>query len=181
MSLLALLGLRDPVRLLPVLLFETGWKVLWLSLVALPRAVAGDVDPATADLVVHVPRAPRRGRLVELVPRTASGVAAVEPARSALAGEDRTCVVCRHRAGFVVEALLFPHLNDAARMVDDGYASADDVDTAMRLGCGYPEGPFAMLDTIGPAVVASALPGIAAAFPSPAVVPAPLLMDLAGP
>jgi hypothetical protein len=53
MSLLAFLGLRYPVRLLPVLLFESIWKLLWLSAVALPKAVAGDLDPATQDVVVN--------------------------------------------------------------------------------------------------------------------------------
>ena len=53
MSVLAFLGLRYPMRLLPVLLFETLWKVLWLSLVALPKAVAGDLDAATSDLAVR--------------------------------------------------------------------------------------------------------------------------------
>jgi hypothetical protein len=51
MSLLALLGLRHPVRLLPLLLFESLWKVLWLSLVALPKAATGDLDAPTADIV----------------------------------------------------------------------------------------------------------------------------------
>jgi len=47
MSVLALLGLRYPVRTLPVLLFETAWKVLWLGLVALPHAAAGSLDRGT--------------------------------------------------------------------------------------------------------------------------------------
>ena len=51
MSVLAIVGLRHPVKLLPVLLFETGWKVLWLSLVALPRAAAGELDTATSETV----------------------------------------------------------------------------------------------------------------------------------
>lgn len=51
MSLLAFLGLRYPVRLLPVLLFESAWKLLWLSLVALPKAAAGSLDVATTDTV----------------------------------------------------------------------------------------------------------------------------------
>ena len=50
MSVLALLGLRYPVQLLPVLLFESAWKLLWLALVALPQAVSGGLDPATADV-----------------------------------------------------------------------------------------------------------------------------------
>ena len=53
MSVLAFLGLRYPVRLLPLLLFESLWKVLWLSLVALPKAAAGDLDAATSDLAVR--------------------------------------------------------------------------------------------------------------------------------
>ncbi len=48
MSLLAFLGLRYPVKLLPVLLFESAWKLLWLGLVAAPRAVSGDLDSASA-------------------------------------------------------------------------------------------------------------------------------------
>jgi hypothetical protein len=53
MSLLALVGLRHPVALLPVLVFESVWKVLWLALVALPLAVTGDLDPATSEVLVN--------------------------------------------------------------------------------------------------------------------------------
>jgi hypothetical protein len=53
MSLLALLGLRHPVRLVPLLLFECAWKLLWLSLVALPNAISGDLDSAMADTLVN--------------------------------------------------------------------------------------------------------------------------------
>jgi hypothetical protein len=52
MSLLAFLGLRHPVKLLPLLLFESAWKLLWLSLVALPKATTGDLDAATTETVV---------------------------------------------------------------------------------------------------------------------------------
>lgn len=52
MSLLSFLGLRYPVKLLPVLLFEAAWKLLWLAAVALPRAAAGDLDAATQDVVI---------------------------------------------------------------------------------------------------------------------------------
>jgi hypothetical protein len=53
MSLLAFLGLRQPVRLLPVLLFESVWKLLWLALVALPLASAGRLDAATSEVMVN--------------------------------------------------------------------------------------------------------------------------------
>ncbi|MDQ0120994.1 hypothetical protein J2T22_004207 [Pseudarthrobacter defluvii] len=54
MSLLALLGLRYPVAMLPVLLFEVTWKLLWLGIVALPHLIADDMDRATADLLFSV-------------------------------------------------------------------------------------------------------------------------------
>lgn len=53
MSLLALLGLRHPVKLLPILLFESAWKLLWLGLVALPDAASGELDAATTDILVN--------------------------------------------------------------------------------------------------------------------------------
>lgn len=58
-------------------------------------------------------------------------------------------VVCGDRAGFIVNALLFPYLNDAVRMLEANYASADDIDLAMKKGCGYPMGPFELLDVVG--------------------------------
>lgn len=51
MSLLAFLGLRYPVRLLPILLFECAWKLIWLAVVALPAVAAGDVDEATQEVI----------------------------------------------------------------------------------------------------------------------------------
>jgi len=53
MSLLALLGLRHPVKLLPVLLFESAWKLLWLSLVGLPLAASGGLDTAATEVLVN--------------------------------------------------------------------------------------------------------------------------------
>jgi 3-hydroxybutyryl-CoA dehydrogenase len=63
----------------------------------------------------------------------------------------------RQRPSYVVETLLYRHLDDAVRMVEDNYATRDDIDTAMRLGCGYSRGPFELLEEIGPKVVADAL------------------------
>lgn len=53
LSVLALVGLRHPVRLLPVLLFESAWKLLWLAAVALPRSVAGNLDAVTGQIAVN--------------------------------------------------------------------------------------------------------------------------------
>ena len=57
--------------------------------------------------------------------------------------------VVEDRAGFVVNALLFPYLNNAVRMWEQGTASRDDIDTAMKGGCNFPMGPFALLDLVG--------------------------------
>ena len=56
---------------------------------------------------------------------------------------------CEDRAGFIVNALLFPYLNNAIRMWEQGTASMDDIDTAMQGGCNFPMGPFALLDLVG--------------------------------
>ena len=58
-------------------------------------------------------------------------------------------VQCSDRAGFIVNALLFPYLNNAIAMASSNYASIQDIDTAMKLGCGYPMGPFELLDVVG--------------------------------
>jgi 3-hydroxybutyryl-CoA dehydrogenase len=87
-------------------------------------------------------------------------------------------VECGDRAGFIVNALLFPYLNDAVRMVEEHYASVDDVDTAMKLGCGYPMGPFALLDVVGLDVSLTIEKVLHAEFREPGLAPAPLLEHL---
>jgi 3-hydroxybutyryl-CoA dehydrogenase len=55
----------------------------------------------------------------------------------------------KDRAGFIVNALLFPYLNNAVRMLETGTASRDDIDSAMKGGCNFPMGPLALLDLVG--------------------------------
>ena len=73
-------------------------------------------------------------------------------------------VRCGDRAGFIVNALLFPYLNDAVKMLEAHYATADDIDSAMKVGCGYPMGPFELLDVVGNdvslAIERDAVPGV---------------------
>jgi 3-hydroxybutyryl-CoA dehydrogenase len=87
-------------------------------------------------------------------------------------------VECGDRAGFIVNALLFPYLNDAVRMIEEHYASVDDVDTAMKLGCGYPMGPFELLDVVGLDVSLTIEKVLHAEFREPGLAPAPLLEHL---
>ena len=67
--------------------------------------------------------------------------------RSQRCGKD--AVEVKDRAGFVVNALLFPYLNNAVRLWEQGTASMPDIDTAMKGGCNFPMGPFALLDLVG--------------------------------
>ncbi|GGK85980.1 hypothetical protein Sme01_39280 [Sphaerisporangium melleum] len=114
-------------------------------------------------------------RLAEVVSTvlTAPEVARAVAGLARLVG--RTPVACADRAGRVVDALLYPYLNDAVRMYDSGYASMEDIDTAMRLGCGYPAGPFETLDAIGLRVVRDGLLELYAEYREPFFAPAPLL------
>jgi 3-hydroxybutyryl-CoA dehydrogenase len=58
-------------------------------------------------------------------------------------------VLAKDTAGFIVNFLLIPYLLAAIRMLENGMATRDDIDTAMKLGCGYPMGPFTLLDYVG--------------------------------
>jgi 3-hydroxybutyryl-CoA dehydrogenase len=87
-------------------------------------------------------------------------------------------VTCADRAGFIVNALLFPYLNDAVRMLAAHYADADDIDTAMKLGCGYPMGPFELLDVVGLDVSLAIERALYLEFREPGFAPSPLLEHL---
>jgi 3-hydroxybutyryl-CoA dehydrogenase len=87
-------------------------------------------------------------------------------------------VSCGDRAGFIVNALLFPYLNDAVKMLEAHYATADDIDTAMKVGCGYPMGPFELLDVVGLDVSLAIQRTLYLEFREPGFAPAPLLEHL---
>ena len=118
-------------------------------------------------------------QLIELVlpDVTAAGTAA--KARALAAELGLNAVTSRDRPGFLAEALACAQFNDAARMFQDGYASPADIDTAMMLGCGYPRGPFQMLDDVGPAHAVTILEAMHAATGDPAYTPVPLLAEYA--
>ena len=87
-------------------------------------------------------------------------------------------VRCGDRAGFIVNALLFPYLNDAIKMLEAHYATADDIDSAMKVGCGYPMGPFELLDVVGNDVSLAIERELYLEFREPGFAPAPLLEQL---
>lgn len=87
--------------------------------------------------------------LVELVAPLTASESVVEEARRFAESCGKTPVVVKDRAGFIVNALLFPYLNNAVRMLESGTASAEDIDAAMKGGCNFPMGPLALLDLVG--------------------------------
>ena len=126
---------------------------------------------------VHFPGGVRDGGLAELV-RTSLTTDAALAAATALAAKLGVSVVhAPDRPGFLVGALLYPHLADAVVMVQQGYADAADIDTAMTLGCGYPRGPFQLIDAIGAADVLTGLRAMHIAYGYPAYAPPPLLAE----
>jgi 3-hydroxybutyryl-CoA dehydrogenase len=117
-------------------------------------------------------------KLVEVVRTVATADEAVATAFAVCHRLDKHPVVCGDRAGFIVNALLFPYLNDAVKMLEANYASADDIDNAMKVGCGYPMGPFELLDVIGLDVALAIQRTLYQEFREPGFAPAPLLEHL---
>jgi 3-hydroxybutyryl-CoA dehydrogenase len=133
----------------------------------------------------HVLEATKRGRAVEIVRAVPSALADGDPAADASVSVARglaaalglTAVEVGVRPAYVVAGLLVPYLNDAIRMVEQGYASIDDVDHAMTLGCGYPLGPVAMADLLGLHRVLDLQERIHADDPQAFLAPSSLLRD----
>ncbi len=87
--------------------------------------------------------------LVEIVrPLTASDET-IETVREFATKCGKAPVEVQDRAGFIVNALLFPYLNNAVRLLENGTANRDDIDAAMKGGCNFPMGPLALLDLVG--------------------------------
>jgi 3-hydroxybutyryl-CoA dehydrogenase len=84
-------------------------------------------------------------------------------------------VVVEDRAGFIVNALLFPYLNNAVRMLENRTASRDDIDAAMKGGCGFPMGPLTLLDLVGLDTSVAILDALYAEFRDPNYATVPLL------
>ncbi len=117
-------------------------------------------------------------RLVEVVRTVATAEDVVSTGVDVCREIGKHPVECGDRAGFIVNALLFPYLNDAVRMLAANYASADDMDVAMKKGCGYPMGPFELLDVVGLDVSLAIQQTLYREFREPGFAPAPLLEHL---
>ncbi|WP_433283165.1 3-hydroxyacyl-CoA dehydrogenase family protein [Micromonospora sp. CA-244673] len=116
--------------------------------------------------------------LVEIVQTIRTSAETAATGRAVCAGLGKTGVVCGDRSGFIVNALLFPYLNDAVKMLEASYSTADDIDYAMKLGCGYPMGPFELLDVVGLDVSLAIQRELYLELREPGFAPAPLLEHL---
>jgi 3-hydroxybutyryl-CoA dehydrogenase len=114
-------------------------------------------------------------RLVELVTTVRTGEEAIAQARAFAEVAGKHAVLCGDRAGFIVNALLFPYLNDAVKMLEEGYATVAEIDTAMKLGCGHPMGPFELIDVVGLDVTLDICRALHTEFREAGYDPAPLL------
>ena len=117
-------------------------------------------------------------RLVEVVSTVSTGDDVAETARALCGRIGKVAVSCGDRAGFIVNALLFPYLNDAVKMLEAHYATADDIDSAMKNGCALPMGPFELLDVVGNDVALAIQRELYLEFREPGFAPAPLLEQL---
>ncbi|MFZ2012496.1 MAG: 3-hydroxybutyryl-CoA dehydrogenase [Nocardioides sp.] len=117
-------------------------------------------------------------RLVEVVSTVTTADDVAETVLALCDQVGKVAVSCGDRAGFIVNALLFPYLNDAVKMLEAHYATADDIDTAMKLGCALPMGPFELLDVVGNDVSLAIQRELYLEFREPGFAPAPLLEHL---
>jgi len=117
-------------------------------------------------------------KLVEVVPTVTTSPEAMATVLEVCATTGKHAVQCGDRAGFIVNALLFPYLNDAVKMLEAHYASIEDMDAAMTVGCGHPMGPFALLDVVGLDVSLAIQRTLYEEFREPGHAPAPMLEHL---
>jgi 3-hydroxybutyryl-CoA dehydrogenase len=113
--------------------------------------------------------------LVEIVRPLTASAETIESARAFAEACGKTPVEVKDQAGFIVNALLFPYLNNAIRLLEQGVATKEGIDEAMKGGCGFPMGPFALLDLVGLDTSLAILDALYDEFRDPNYAPVPLL------
>jgi 3-hydroxybutyryl-CoA dehydrogenase len=117
-------------------------------------------------------------RLVEVVIPITAAPDTIKAALGFVEACGKEAVEVQDRAGFVVNALLFPYLNNAMRLLEDQVATMEGIDTAMTGGCGFPMGPFALLDLVGLDTSLAILEALYAERGDASVLAAPILRRL---
>src|SRR5438874_963789 len=119
--------------------------------------------------------AARNGFEVVLRSRQQATADTIAEARAFAEACGKEPVEVKDQAGFIVNSLLFPYLNNAVRLLESGVATKEDIDTAMKGGCGFPMGPFALLDLVGLDTSLAILDALYAEFRDPNYAAMPLL------
>ncbi|MDA8398356.1 MAG: 3-hydroxyacyl-CoA dehydrogenase family protein [Actinomycetota bacterium] len=114
-------------------------------------------------------------KLVEVVRPITADEKVVDAAVAFAKSCHKDVVTVKDQAGFIVNALLFPYLNNSIKLFERGMGSMEEIDVAMRGGCGFPMGPFALLDLIGLDTSLAILDALYEEFGDPNFAPAPLL------
>jgi 3-hydroxybutyryl-CoA dehydrogenase len=135
------------------------------------------VASGRADRVVgmHFFNPPPVMALVELTPALTTSRETLAFVRAFAERLGKTVVVSKDHAGFIVNRLLIPYLNDAARLVDEGFATREDIDTAISLGLAHPMGPLTLMDLIGIDTCVSVAEVLVREFGDPKYAPPPVL------
>jgi 3-hydroxybutyryl-CoA dehydrogenase len=113
--------------------------------------------------------------LVEIVRAITSSDDTINEATAFATSCGKNAVQVKDQAGFIVNALLFPYLNNAVRLYDAGVATRDDIDAAMKGGCNFPMGPLELLDLVGLDTSLAILDALYTEFKDANYAPAPLL------
>ena len=115
-------------------------------------------------------------RLVELIPSIVTSPEVVDRAEDFIGGElGKRVIRSQDRAGFIVNSLFVPYVLAAIRMLESGFASADDIDAGMVEGCSHPMGPLALADMIGLDTIEAVADSMYTEFKEPLYAPPPLL------
>jgi 3-hydroxybutyryl-CoA dehydrogenase len=113
--------------------------------------------------------------LVEIVRPLTADDETIAEVRAFAEACGKSPVEVKDQAGFIVNALLFPYLNNAVRLLENGVATRDDIDEAMKGGCNFPMGPLALLDLVGLDTSLAIIEALYAEFRDPNYAPVPLL------
>jgi 3-hydroxybutyryl-CoA dehydrogenase len=114
-------------------------------------------------------------KLVEIVIALDTGADTVGLAESFAEEIGKRAIRTKDRSGFIVNMLLVPYLMAAVRMYEEGFASREDIDEGMKLGCGHPMGPLTLCDFIGLDVLYAVCDSLYEEFKQPEYAPPPLL------
>ena len=146
---------------------------------SLPVIECANVTSRPADVIgMHFFNPAPLMKLVEVVHTVATDPDVVETTRDLCRKVGKHPVLCGDRSGFIVNALLFPYLNDAVKMLEAHYASVDEIDLAVKAGLKYPMGPFELMDVVGLDVSLAIVKQLYMEFRDRGFAPAPLLEHL---